>query len=66
MIWTDIKEQWDFLDAICETSVVQYIHNWLAGKDLAPEDLEDFKEALNDLWFNMYGRIVFYIINNLL
>jgi len=52
----EIEEQWAFLDAICDTEVMKYIHGWLAQNELAPEEMEDFKEALNDVWFNMYGR----------
>ena len=52
----EIEEQWAFLDAICDTEVMKYTHQWLVNKDLAPEDMDDFKEALNNIWFNMYGR----------
>ena len=52
----EIEEQWAFLDAICETEVMKYTHQWLVNKELAPEDMDDFKEALNNIWFNMYGR----------
>ena len=54
----EIEEQWAFLDAICDTEVMKYTHQWLVNKDLAPEDMDDFKEALNNIWFNMYGRYV--------
>lgn len=53
---TEIEEQWNFLDAICKTDVIYNLHHWLVSKELAPEDMEDFKEKLNNLWFNMYGR----------
>ena len=52
----EIEEQWAFLDAICDTEVMKYTHQWLVNKELAPEDMDDFKEALNNIWFNMYGR----------
>ena len=52
----EIEEQWAFLDAICETEVMKYTHQWFVNKELAPEDMDDFKEALNNIWFNMYGR----------
>lgn len=52
----EIEEQWAFLDAICDTEVMKYTHQWLVSKELAPEDMDDFKEALNNIWFNMYGR----------
>ena len=52
----EIQEQWNFLDAVCETDVMYNLHQWLLGKGLAPVDLDEFKEALNNIWFNMYGR----------
>jgi len=52
----EINEQWAFIDAICDTDVMKYTHQWLAQKELAPEEMDDFKECLNDIWFNMYGR----------
>ena len=52
----EIEEQWTFLDAICESDVMWNIHQWLLSKGLAPEDMDDFKECLNNVWFNMYGR----------
>ncbi|CAG5089356.1 Oidioi.mRNA.OKI2018_I69.PAR.g12184.t1.cds [Oikopleura dioica] len=52
----EIEEQWSFLDAICESDVIWNIHQWLVSKELAPEDMDEFKECLNNVWFNMYGR----------
>jgi len=52
----EVAEQWAFIDAICDTEVMKYTHQWLVDRSLAPEDMDDFKECLNDIWFNMYGR----------
>ena len=52
----EVDEQWAFIDAICETQVMQFTHQWLVERELGPESMDDFKECLNDIWFNMYGR----------
>ena len=52
----EMNEQWAFIDAICDTDVMKYTHQWLAERELAPEEMDEFKECLNDIWFNMYGR----------
>lgn len=49
-------ENWAFLDAIMETSVMKIAHNYLVEKGFSPEDPEEFKEQLDDIWFKLYKR----------
>ena len=50
------EENWAFLDAIMETTVMQKAHAYLVEKGLSPEDVGDFKEQLDDIWFKLYKR----------
>jgi poly(U)-specific endoribonuclease len=45
-----------FLNRIMETYCMQYCHNILCAKGLAPRDNSAFIRMLNDLWFGMYRR----------
>lgn len=50
------KENSAFLDAICETPVMQYAHKYLVAKGAASEDLHKFKCQLYQMWFQLYRR----------
>ena len=50
------KENRDFIDCIMETPVMQECHQYLAGKNKAPEDVMDFKRLLYKIWFYIYKR----------
>lgn len=49
-------ENWAFLDAIMETSVMKKAHSYLVERGCSPDDLEKFKEQLDDIWFKLYRR----------
>eukprot|EP00891_Asterochloris_glomerata_P001007 jgi/Astpho2/1007/e_gw1.00016.204.1_t len=49
------REMTEFLDAVCQTPCVQYVHNLLR---LADADLRSFKQQLYQMWFQTYTRQV--------
>lgn len=50
-------EEEAFLNAICETACIQFVYNWLnENSDNSYSSMEDFKGALRDMWFGLYGR----------
>ena len=49
-------ENWQFLDAIMETELMQEAQQFLVQNGKAPEDPEEFKELLYKLWFKLYKR----------
>jgi poly(U)-specific endoribonuclease len=50
------KENWTFLDAICDTPCMQYVHNYLVSKNKSERSPEAFKKQLYGLWFELYRR----------
>lgn len=42
----ELQEMTTFLDEICATPVMQYVHKLLVAKNLAPADLIAFKKLL--------------------
>ncbi|XP_046353466.2 uridylate-specific endoribonuclease B-like [Haliotis rufescens] len=54
--WEERKENWEFLSLIVETPVMQEAQRILVERGKAPEDTEDFKKLLHDIWFKMYHR----------
>jgi len=50
------KENWEFINLICETPCIQYVHNYLRAKHLVAPLIEDFKKELYNLWFTLYAR----------
>jgi poly(U)-specific endoribonuclease len=49
-------ENWRFLDAIMETSVMKEAHRFLVGQHRAPTDVGQFKQLLYSIWFKLYRR----------
>ena len=49
-------ENWEFINAIMNTNVVQEVHQVLVSRNLAPADVEQFKRKLHDIWFRLYKR----------
>ncbi|KAK6989699.1 poly(U)-specific endoribonuclease-A [Biomphalaria glabrata] len=52
----ELKENQDFLNAILATKVMKEAHKYLVSKRVAPEDKQQFKAMLNDIWFKMFRR----------
>lgn len=52
----EIKENWDFINGICETPCMKYCHAYLVAKKRVSADLQEFKKTLYNLWFAMYRR----------
>lgn len=52
----EVHENRHFIDEIVKTKPIQYLHNYLVAKDLAPEDLQKFKYQLYNLWFGLFSR----------
>lgn len=52
----EIQENRAFIDAICETKVMDYAHRYLASKGKSSRNTRDFKHQLYDLWFKLYRR----------
>jgi hypothetical protein len=54
----ELRENSNFLDSILATPVMQYCHKYLlaAGKVTA-KTTADFKNVLNQVWFELYGRL---------
>jgi hypothetical protein len=42
----EVQEMTNFLDRVCATPVMQYLHKLLTAKNLAPPDLISFKKLL--------------------
>ena len=60
------KEEKRFIDCICETDVIKYMHKYLAVKGLIPWNMDQFKSQLWKIWFESYKRlagIVFINVN---
>ncbi|KAK7100065.1 poly(U)-specific endoribonuclease-A-like [Littorina saxatilis] len=54
--WEERKENWNFLEAIMKTEVMKEAHRFLASKGVAPDDDDDFKKMLHDIWFKLFRR----------
>lgn len=52
----EIKENNHFIDVIMETDVMQILHNYLVTNEKAPEDVDEFKRELYNIWFKLYRR----------
>lgn len=50
------QETFDFLDAVMETKPMQYVHNYLVKKGKAPDNVQEFKQFLLNMWFFFYRR----------
>ncbi|CAH1774082.1 unnamed protein product [Owenia fusiformis] len=49
-------ENWEFLDAILETDLMKEAHQYLVGLEQSPEDPDEFRQQLYDIWFKLYKR----------
>ena len=50
------QEQAAFIEEISRTAPIKYLLKYLAAKRILPGSMEQFKEALQTLWFKFYGR----------
>ena len=49
-------ENCHFIDLLVETDVMREAHRILVAKGKAPEEEDDFKRKLYDIWFRLYRR----------
>lgn len=52
----EISEQRQFLNACLDTPLMKEAHRFLVNEGKAPEDDNEFKELLHDIWFKFYSR----------
>lgn len=50
------QEQAAFIEEICRTAPIKYLHKYLCSKGIVSEDTREFKGLLTSLWFDLYGR----------
>eukprot|EP00164_Ancoracysta_twista_P012919 GFYU01020437.1.p1 GENE.GFYU01020437.1~~GFYU01020437.1.p1 ORF type:complete len:279 (-),score=93.05 GFYU01020437.1:196-1032(-) len=50
------RENWEFLDLVVESEVMQFAHQKLVEVGEAPEDTQEFKKMLYQMWFSLYRR----------
>lgn len=50
------QEQAAFIEEICRTAPIIYLHKYLSSKRIVSEDSQEFKRLLTSLWFDLYGR----------
>ncbi|PWA96149.1 endoribonuclease XendoU-like protein [Artemisia annua] len=50
------QEQAAFIEEICRTAPIKYLHKYLCYKRIVSEDVQEFKRLLTSLWFDLYGR----------
>lgn len=50
------QEQAAFIEEICRTAPIKYLHKYLCYKRIVSEDVQEFKSLLTSLWFDLYGR----------
>lgn len=50
------QEQAAFIEEICRTAPIKYLHKYLTSKGIISEDVEEFKTLLTGLWFDLYDR----------
>lgn len=49
-------EQAAFIQEICRTLPIKYLHKYLVEKGIVSGSSEEFKEMLTHLWFDLYSR----------
>lgn len=54
--YRESKEQDDFINACMETELMKEAHRFLYNEGKAPEDEDDFKKMLDEIWFDFYSR----------
>ena len=58
----ELRENEAFLDAIMQTAVMKYCHQYCLAKEASyegesiPESTSGFKDVLNSIWFKLYSR----------
>lgn len=52
----EIQEEWEFLDACMDTSVMEIAREWMVSKGLVSDDKVSFKRFLHRMWFSLYPR----------
>lgn len=50
------NEQKRFLSACMQTPLMKKTHQFLVQEGKAPEDEEEFKNMLEEIWFEFYSR----------
>ncbi|EIE27711.1 hypothetical protein COCSUDRAFT_45961 [Coccomyxa subellipsoidea C-169] len=49
-------EEMAFLEVVTATPPMQYVHQYLARKNLVAGQMEEFKRQLHQMWFSFYSR----------
>lgn len=52
----EIQEEWDFLDAVIDTKVMDIAREFMVSKGLLSDDITVFKRFLHRMWFSLYPR----------
>ena len=52
----EVREEYRFINACMNTAVMQEAHRFLVQEGKAPEDVNDFRQMLIDIWFEFYSR----------
>ena len=52
----DAKEEVRFINSLMNTALMKKAHRFLVKEGKAPEDEEEFKYLLHDIWFGLYSR----------
>lgn len=50
------QEQAAFIEEICRTAPIKYLHKYLLAKRVLSGSFEDFRRTISSLWFNLYAR----------
>lgn len=50
------KENWDFINLIFGTKVMQLAHDFLVSKGKANPSVDEFKRDFYNMWFKLYRR----------
>ncbi len=52
----EIREERQFINACMNTRLMREAHRFLVDEGKAPEDVNEFKDFLIDIWFDFYSR----------
>lgn len=50
------QEQAAFIEEICRTAPIKYLHRYLSAKRIVSGSFQDFKRTISSLWFDLYAR----------
>lgn len=50
------QEQAAFIEEICRTAPIKFLHKYLSSKSIVSRNYPDFKRTMTSLWFDLYGR----------